>query len=515
MIRTYNVNILSAASLLCFLSFTCAAGADFKLMKEWAEGGNPHSQLVLGLSYQFGDVGVSIDYSRAVKWYRMAAEQGNAAAQCYLGGCYHSGLGVPQSGEEAVKYYRLSADQGNPDAQKFLGNCYIRGFGVNQDAKEGAKWYRMAAEQGKADAQALLGNCYQEGKGVSRDIAKALKWYRLAAEQGNSSAELSIGGCYKFGTGVSVDVKEAAKWFKKSAFHENEIAQFFLGNCYYFGEGVVEDYVEAYAWYIVSAMNGNKQGVKNKKILGSELNSAQVIAGQKRAKKLLAEIERQKVIAESDSDRLLASEIAPSGYGSGLLVKGGYVLTCWHVVDGVERISVSAAGKNHVAKVVQKDVANDIAILKVSEIVTGVVLNLSDDAKLGEKVFTLGYPHPDLQGSDVKFTTGSISSLTGIDNSPRYFQISAPLQSGNSGGPLFDEKGNLVGMVAAKLDSLATLQLTGDLPQNVNYAIKADYLEPVLKTIQRLEIGKAKTKDVNLLELIEELKQSAVMIKVY
>ena len=73
----------------------------------------------------------------------------------------------------------------------------------------------------------------------------------------------------------------------------------------------------------------------------------------------------------------------------------------------------------------------------------------------------------------------------------------------------------LVGIVAAKLDSVATLALTGDLPQNVNYAVKADYLLPLLKTVAGLEIGKEKTKDVNLLELIEELKKSAVMIKVY
>lgn len=94
----------------------------------------------------------------------------------------------------------------------------------------------------------------------------------------------------------------------------------------------------------------------------------------------------------------------------------------------------------------------------------------------------------------MKFTTGSISSLTGIENSPRYYQISAPLQSGNSGGPLFDEKGNLVGIVAAKLDSLVTLELTGDLPQNVNYAIKADYLVPLLKTVDGLSVEKERRK---------------------
>ena len=70
-------------------------------------------------------------------------------------------------------------------------------------------------------------------------------------------------------------------------------------------------------------------------------------------------------------------------------------------------------------------------------------------------------------------------------------------------------------VVAAKLDSLATLAMTGDLPQNVNYAIKADYLVPLLKTVEGLTIGKEQTKDVNLLELIKELKKSVVMIKVY
>ncbi|MEE9368341.1 MAG: hypothetical protein V3V05_05705 [Pontiella sp.] len=78
-----------------------------------------------------------------------------------------------------------------------------------------------------------------------------------------------------------------------------------------------------------------------------------------------------------------------------------------------------------------------------------------------------------------------------------------------------DEHGNLVGIVAAKLDSLATLAMTGDLPQNVNYAIKADYVVPIVKSIDDLDIEPANTKVVNLLELIEGLKQSVVMIKVY
>ena len=127
----------------------------------------------------------------------------------------------------------------------------------------------------------------------------------------------------------------------------------------------------------------------------------------------------------------------------------------------------------------------------------------------------MGFPHPGLQGSDVKFTTGSISGLTGPGNTPVYYQISAPLQSGNSGGPLFDEYGNLVGIVAAKLDSLKMLAATGDLTQNVNYAIKSDYLVPLLRMVDGIKIQPPQTKPVNLLSLVEELKKSVVMIKVY
>lgn len=421
-------------------------------------------------------------------------------------------LPVIGSSDFDVEKVYMQAKQGDAQAQFDLGQCMYQ---VVKDYKVAAQWFTKAAEQGHVESQAMLGICYSTGEGVPQDFGEAAKWYRKAAEQGLDIMQVRLGNCYADGIGVPQDNKEAASWFRKAAEQGNALAQNNLARSYAAGLGVLEDYVEAYAWFLVASMNGDVNSSGNKEIVKSLLSDDQVAAGQQRAKELQALIERKKVITESKSSQSLPSDIAPSGFGSGLLVKGGYVLTCWHVVDGAERISISFKGKDHVASVVQKDAANDIAILKVNDFSGGTALNLSDDVQLGESVFTLGYPHPDLQGSDIKFTTGSISSLTGIDNSPRYFQISAPLQAGNSGGPLFDEKGNLVGIVAAKLDSLATLELTGDLPQNVNYAIKADYLVPVLKTVQGLEVGKEKAENVNLLELIDELKQSVVMIKVY
>ena len=165
------------------------------------------------------------DYIEAVKWYRKAAEQGNAKAQCNLGVCYGNGRGVSKDESEAVKWYRKAAEQGNANAQFNLGVCYDNGRGVSKDESEAVKWYRKAAEQGYAAAQCNLGWCYKYGCGVSKDESEAVKWYRKAAEQGNANAQCNLGVCYEYGHGVSKDESEAVKWYRKAAEQGNAIAK--------------------------------------------------------------------------------------------------------------------------------------------------------------------------------------------------------------------------------------------------------------------------------------------------
>ena len=126
------------------------------------------------------------DYAKAVKMFRLAADQGNAAAQANLGVMYAKGQGVPQDYSEAVKWYRLAADQGDAIAQFNLGVMYAKGQGVPQDYSEAVKWYRLAADQGYATAQFNLGIMYAKGQGVPQDYSEAVKWYRLAADQGHA-----------------------------------------------------------------------------------------------------------------------------------------------------------------------------------------------------------------------------------------------------------------------------------------------------------------------------------------
>ena len=118
------------------------------------------------------------------------AKAGNARAQMLVADCYLNGTnGVKKNYKEAVKWYRLAAEQGLAVAQYNLAFCYYNGYGVSQSYAEAVKWYRLAAEQGDATAQFNLGVCYYIGKGVAKNRATAIRWWKKAAAQGDSKAQ--------------------------------------------------------------------------------------------------------------------------------------------------------------------------------------------------------------------------------------------------------------------------------------------------------------------------------------
>ncbi len=232
-----------------------------------AEQGHAGAQYNLGVCYKSGR-GVTQDYNEAVRWYRKAAEQGQAGAQCNLGVCYRNGQGVTQDYNEAVRWYRKAAEQGQADAQNNLGLCYANGRGVTKDYNEAVRWYRKAAEQGNAGAQNNLGWCYRNGWGVTQDYQEAVRWYRKAAEQGNDDAQNNLGVCYENGRGVTKDYNEAVRLYRKSAEQGNARAQCNLGGCYANGRGVTQDYQEAVRWYRKAAQQGHTMAQDNLRRLG-------------------------------------------------------------------------------------------------------------------------------------------------------------------------------------------------------------------------------------------------------
>lgn len=189
--------------------------------------------------------------------------------------------------------------------------------------------------------------------------------------------------------------------------------------------------------------------------------------------------------ASTDSPR--SSAAAPPGKseessGSGFFVNEfGQVVTNQHVVEGCANINVVYQSNELPATIVASDKINDLAVLNVARSTKAAHLRLRDSsARLAEPVVAIGYPLHGLLSSSVGVATGSISSLSGLGSDSRMVQISAPVQPGNSGGPLIDSKGSVLGVVASKLNATKVARVTGDIPQNVNFAISLRTLQNFL-----------------------------------
>lgn len=177
--------------------------------------------------------------------------------------------------------------------------------------------------------------------------------------------------------------------------------------------------------------------------------------------------------------------------GSGFFITAdGYFITNFHVIDGAKSVFVKPAyGEDCVAQVVRVDRNNDLALLKCSGLYTALPIQSSSAIRKGQPVYTLGFPNAQVQGTESKYTDGVISSLSGLSDAPNSVQITVPLQPGNSGGPLISHEGNVVGVVTAKLSAFAMLKQGGYLPENVNYAIKSNYLLELIATFPRAQSG--------------------------
>ena len=199
------------------------------------------------------------------------------------------------------------------------------------------------------------------------------------------------------------------------------------------------------------------------------------------------EITRAKENNETPKQHILSQ-------GTGFLfAKSGLVATNYHIVSEREKIQVffPEANVSFGAKVELKDISNDLVVLRLKDFSYEKVfsqeipyaIRRSDAVQIGEKVFTLGFPLGEILGKSAKFSDGTISSLTGVLGTANMFQINNPLQPGNSGGPLFDQDGNVIGIILATLDAKFFYERLDTVPQNVNFAIKSDYLVSLISLL--------------------------------
>ena len=445
-----------------------------------AEQGNAGAQYWLGWMYYKGK-GVPKNDAEAARWYREAAKRGDSYAQSNLGVMHYYGQGVPKDYAKAMHWYRKAAKQGDARAQFWLGWMHENGEGVSKNYRKAARWYRKAAEQDDSRAQTTLGWMYRNGKGVSQSNRKAARWYREAAKRGDAYAQSNLGVMHYYGQGVPKDYAKAMHWYRKAAKQGEAYAQNNLGRMYYIGQGVPQDHIEAYKWWNLAAAQGHEEAAGNRDRIQRRMTQSQIAQAQARTREWRPNsdsdapsdgIERHSVVPRETAPR---SGNAPLGStGSGFFVSSvGHILTNDHVIDGCARLRVSPPGGN--ATIKARDLRNDLALLQIGAGgVSRPAMFRSRRARLGETVVVAGYPLRGLVGDGLNVTRGEVSALSGLGGDSRHLQITAPVQPGNSGGPLLDGSGRVLGVVVSKLNAIRTAQITGDIPQNVNFAIRVE-----------------------------------------
>jgi len=327
---------------------------------------------------------------------------------------------------------------------------------------------------------------------VAKDYLEAARWWRKAADQDYAPAQYQFGLCYYAGYGVEQDYAESVKWWSKASERGNAQAQYNLGCCYFYGYGADKNLVLADKWLNIASAAGNENARRLLPKVGELMSSGQLAMAQH-------SIRDFKPIPSAEAGASAAggnaADASPAASGTGFFITDdGFLVTNNHVVKDAAHIYLVTGAGRVAASLVKTDAQHDLALLKAEGSFKPLPVIASGTVPLGATVATIGYPNIRLQGQSPKLAKGEIAALSGAHDDPRFFQISVPLQPGNSGGALVDGRGNVVGIVSAKLDANAALLTSGALPENVNYAVKSSYLLTFLDSVPELA-GKLKVPD--------------------
>jgi len=204
---------------------------------------------------------------------------------------------------------------------------------------------------------------------------------------------------------------------------------------------------------------------------------------------------------------------ASTASGSGFFITpDGYFVTNHHVVEDARKLKVHTQGGSFDATLVRSDANNDLAVLKVEKDVKPLRLADPRSVKQGSKVFVVGFPMPDIQGVSPKVTSGVVNALSGLQDDVTMMQIDAAIQPGNSGGPVIDESGQVVGVVAARVNDMAAIK-RGAIAQNVNYAIKVSYLSALLDSIPNVTANLPTGSDSSSVDSVESAVDASGLVE--
>lgn len=285
---------------------------------------------------------------------------------------------------------------------------------------------------------------------------RAFRFFQRAAKAGNAQGMRALGICLSEGIGCWLDTSGGAYWLEQSALHGDCIAAYLLAKRY------------AQTRQKVKALDMLRRAVE----IAVSLGNRQLLVDCSQLALDIGEVEYSKTIFALSQNNPPVEAEPQGGSGTAWQINDTDVVTCWHVIDGMTRFHLWVNGEALPLTVVAGDKEDDLAVLRLPLGRTfpnreALPVSLSTSAsKRGSSCFTLGFPQPGLQGRGIKYTEGTVSALEGFMGDEGTFQVSVEIQPGNSGGPLLDSSGRVIGVIVSTL-------LNG---QNVNYAIKKEVL---------------------------------------
>lgn len=495
---------------------------------EWLEksanNNSAEGQYTLGMRYLTGDI-INKETTKGIELIKKSADQGLREALFSLGDQYLKGINIEKDFNKSFALFREAAVRHHLGAQHNLGLSYITGRGTPKELGTGFTWIIKAANNGFAISQHTLGDVLKDGFYFDKDHKTALDWYMKAANQNHPESQLAVGNAYLTGAGVIKDENNALLWWRKAALSNHAPAQIKMANALRNGIGGTANLGNSYFWLLLAGNNGDAAISKSakdqineiEKIINPELR----ISVQKAASSwkfglpepTFEQYAQKESIpskkpneTSSESNRITFEKLDSTGSGFG--VGNNNYITNNHVVNGCSKLKVNS----EMASIINKDPITDLALLKTNAPAIGQTARVrSDRIKIGEEIAVAGFP---LRGllSGFNFTKGNVSSLSGVGGDSRVLQITAPVQPGNSGGPLLDSYGNVIGVVVSKL-SWKVSAVTGDIPQNVNFAINANSLTSFLNSNDVAFQNQPLTKELKLVDIAERAKSFTVLVE--
>jgi uncharacterized protein len=531
-----------------------------KQLKSLSDSGSIEAQVKLATLYFKGER-TSKDRKKAIEILTKAAKD-SPKAQGYLAHIYAGGYGVRQNDAiaiEWIKKHRQSKIMNTiisiPEADIALRFEDVDGYGLGTtiDWIEATKWHIKAAKLGLGTSQLWLGVAYEKGYShVVQSYEKAVYWYEKAIDAiassplgyKSSQAEAYLGVLYLEGLGVRADKEKGmhlifeknienfkyrcelalnrtgyslvrygeayTNLIKQCSELGSPKAQYDLAWAYQQGKGVPENYILAYKWMTLAASKAKPDDLKlfhnDLKLLRNSFTQYQIQKGQDLAGDWFPK--KYKAIKSKKSKTNKSK-----GYSSGTgfyVNKKGLMITNNHVVKSCNKIKVD--GSNAVVKLF--DTTNDLALLKVDSSPSSVPdFRAGRGIRLGDGVTVAGYPLRSVLGSGLNVVTGTVASLSGIKNNSSRLQITAPVNSGNSGGPLFDSSGRVVGVIVSKINNTKAREILGEEIQGANFAIKGSVVRSFLDMNDVDYEVSSSNKNMSTADIAENAKEYTALIK--